>query len=303
MTAHSLNLSTLKIALEDPRFISPVSAWVEHIPFAFAAVEMLRPLTLVELGTHMGDSYCAFCQAVDILALPTQCTAVDTWCGDPQAGDYGDRILHDLRSYHDPRYGVFSRLLQMTFDHAALQFPDHSVDLLHIDGLHTYDAVHHDFNIWLPKMSPRGVVLLHDTRIQRDDFGVFQLWRELRQTYPSFEFVHGYGLGVLAVGPEYPEPFARFLHLARDDGLFLQNLFARLGSRIQLARGLGQVATQSANRLRAVSRALRESDSASVASRLPEPTNLLDPVHCDHKRWIDQVIRALKGPPSHDGLS
>jgi hypothetical protein len=134
------------IALRTPRRLNATSAWLEHIPFAMFLVDLLRPDVILELGTQKGDSYCAFCEAVDVLGLSTRCYAVDTWVGDPHSGTYGPEVLAELRAHHDPLYGGFSRLIQSTFDEALAYFADESIDLLHIDGYHTYEAVRHDFD-------------------------------------------------------------------------------------------------------------------------------------------------------------
>ena len=113
---------------------------------------------MVELGTYNGVSYTAFCQAVFREQLGTHCLAVDTWAGDAQASCYDETVYEDFRAFHDERYAAFSMLLRCTFDEALLHFGDGSVDLLNFDGLHTYDAVCHDLDICLPKISQHGLL-------------------------------------------------------------------------------------------------------------------------------------------------
>ena len=215
------------ICLKKPHYISGFSACVEHIPFAFALIQMIKPQVFVELGTHYGDSYCVFCQTVKELNLNTRCYAVDTWAGDSHAGFYSPNlnILERLRSHHDPLYGDFSRLVQSTFDEAVRQFEDGSIDLLHLDGCHTYDAVKHDYETWLPKMSPRGVIIFHDTNVRERDFGVWKLWGELKGQYSHFEFVHGHGLGILGVGKNIPMDIQIFLSSSEEEILRIRRFF------------------------------------------------------------------------------
>jgi hypothetical protein len=222
------------VVFDQPRRLTDIDNWHEHIPFAFFTVAALEPRLVVELGTHKGDSYCAFCQAVQSLALPTRCFAVDTWRGDEQSGAYGPEVLQELRSHHDPLYGSsFSRLLQQTFDEAAEYFTEQSVDLLHIDGCHSYEAVRHDFETWLPKLSDRAVVLLHDTNVRERGFGVWRLWEEIARSHRSFAFAQGHGLGVAAIGEGVDGRFVEFLEAANRDPVAMY-FFGALGGRIAL---------------------------------------------------------------------
>ncbi len=225
-----------------PDRVTEIESWHRHIPFAYWLLGALKPNVLVELGTHRGDSYCCFCQAVESFKLATKCYAVDTWEGDSQAGYYGAEILQDLRTYHDPKYGTFSTLLQNTFDQALGEFEEGSIDLLHIDGLHTYEAVKHDFLSWKPKLSERAVVLFHDTSVREGDFGVWRLWEELREDYPGFNFEFGYGLGVLLVGSKPEVAVSEFLDVATKDSQLISTYFERMGDAIALRRANEQLA-------------------------------------------------------------
>lgn len=214
-----------------PEFLE-TSGWLEHVPFAFWVIQAHRPRTLVELGSHRGISYFAFCQAVKALGLSTRCYAVDTWEGDSQAGYYQNDIHRSVVDRNERSYSEFSSLLRMTFDDALAEVPDGSVDLLHIDGLHTYEAVSHDFTTWLPKMSERGVVLFHDTNVHTEGFGVQRFFAPLRERYPSFEFVHGNGLGVIAVGSDIGETMKALFACAESEPAekSVRDAFARLGA-------------------------------------------------------------------------
>jgi glycosyltransferase involved in cell wall biosynthesis len=218
----------------DPLFWRPArlgvpSAWYGHVPFAHWIMGAARPACLVELGTDAGASYAAFCDAALRERTNTRCFAVDTWRGDEHARFYGEEVYTDLASFHERHYAGFSRLMRCTFDEALAYMPDGSIDLLHIDGRHHYEDVLHDYTTWEPKLSPRAVVLFHDTNVRERDFGVWRLWNELKDRYPSFEFLHSHGLGVLARGPQAP---AAVVALCREsDAERVRERFSLLGER------------------------------------------------------------------------
>jgi Methyltransferase domain len=182
-----------------PRRYRPgnVASWSGHLPFVHDLIAAVRPSLVVELGTHYGESYFAMCQAVQENAISCKCYAIDTWKGDGHAGTYDESVFEEVNKYNEDNYAASSKLLRTTFDAALDSFGEQTVDLLHIDGVHTYKAVCHDFETWFPKVRPGGVVLLHDTTARHADFGVWRLWEELAHKFPHFEFTHSWGLGVL----------------------------------------------------------------------------------------------------------
>jgi O-antigen biosynthesis protein len=267
------------IFLNHPARLSSSSAWQQHIPFAMYLIDIQRPRRFVELGTHNGDSYCAFCQAVKELNLNTSCYAIDTWKGDPQAGYYGPEVLQNLRLHHDRLYSNFSSLMQGTFDDAYKLFSPGSIDLLHIDGYHVYESVKHDFEMWRPMMSDRGVILMHDIEERRGDYGAWRFWEEIRVSYPHFEFLHGHGLGVLAVGTQQPDGIKSLCNCSGIEAETIRNLFERLGQFLTSQAELKRVQDDLGN-LRSELSQLRLANQKSKALRLA--------------RWAHSVIGILE---------
>ena len=216
---------------ERPNRFGVDSAWYGHVPFARWFVQALRPRLLVELGTHAGVSYAAFCDAVLAGRLGTRCLAIDTWQGDAHAGFYDEVVFQELERFNRAHYASFSCLLRCSFDAALGSIADGSIDLLHIDGRHRYEDVHHDYESWLPKLSERGVVLFHDTAVRNGDFGVWRFWAELRNAHPGFEFGHAHGLGVLAPGKIVPQAVTALIGLKGQEADILRDRIALLGER------------------------------------------------------------------------
>jgi hypothetical protein len=77
--------------------------------------------------------------------------------------------------------------------------------------------------------------LFHDTAVTDRGFGVHKFWAELERQYPSFNFLHSWGLGVLGVGRSLPPALVEFLETAKSDPERMREFFAALGGRISFA--------------------------------------------------------------------
>src|SRR5688500_4422821 len=194
--------------------------WAGHRYFAKDMVETVEPEIIVELGTWRGTSMFSMLQGVKNKKLETVFYAIDTWEGDKHAGHYeGEQYLEEINSIlqkHYPKCNV--TLIRKRFEQAVDDFKDQTIDILHIDGLHTYEAVKNDFYSWIPKVKNNGIILFHDIGEKREDFGVFKVWDELKRDNLNycFSYAHSHGLGILTRDPKMSRVLNNLKH-DRDD--------------------------------------------------------------------------------------
>ncbi len=212
-----------------PAELGPAPFWRGHLPFAGFLIALQKPQTVLELGVQNGDSLLAFANAMAAHG-PTggRVIGVDAWEGDVHVGAQADWI-HDRVRALTCRFGEAVSLRRAYFADAARDIPDGSIDLLHLDGTHTADAARADLDLYLPKLSARGVVVMHDIAVFRQDFGVWKVWLDAKAGRPHFSFAHSCGHGVLGAGNALDEGVIKFLTLADAERARLRKIFSRLG--------------------------------------------------------------------------
>ena len=72
------------------------------------------------------------------------------------------------------------------------------IDILHIDGLHTFEAVKTDFLTWAPFVKNSGIILFHDITAFAEIQHFFRILSGGHKLY----FTHSAGLGILTQNEE-----------------------------------------------------------------------------------------------------
>jgi predicted O-methyltransferase YrrM len=217
----AVDLKDMNWILNKPKFSSDelnsslsTSPWSGHRNFAYDLIGYMKPKRIVELGTHYGCSFFAFLQACKDFGLSTETIAIDTWVGEEHAGFYSEEVFELVNKTIDAYYsGQNARLLRKRFDEALQDVEDESVDILHIDGFHSYEAVSHDYESWLSRVASDGIVLFHDVS-PSCGYGSADFWSEIKASHPHFEFLdHSFGLGILfPKGDGAYNPISRYLN-------------------------------------------------------------------------------------------
>ena len=215
-------MSNNKWIMTEPKFESDLinpqlkfAYWEGHRDFVYDLINFVKPGMITELGSQYGCSLFTFCQSVKDNGLDAKIRAVDMWSGDIGAPDTGEEVFALVNKIKDKFFSNLDiKLYQMRFDDALPDFQDGSIDILHIDGGHTFEDVDHDLKTWLPKLSEDGIILFHDVYSDIDD-GSCVHWRETKKKYSNFfDFEHSCGLGVL-----FPKS-DKWYNRIKDSGFF-----------------------------------------------------------------------------------
>lgn len=71
----------------------------------------------------------------------------------------------------------------------ALKQVKGDIDILFIDSDHSYNSTKGEFDLWLPKVKPDGLVLFDDIHAYantgREDFSCGRFWQELQKQFPD----------------------------------------------------------------------------------------------------------------------
>ena len=162
------------------------SAWKGHRGFAQWLVQLIQPKITVELGVDYG--YSTFVLAEN---NPGKVYGIDTFEGDAHAGQRDLAQYQSVLDFKNTNGFDNVHLLKDTFDNVNSTWVE-SIDILHIDGLHTGAAVTHDLMNWSRFFHNNTVVLMHDVMSFEE---VEQVFLSIPQ--PKLRFIHSGGLGVL----------------------------------------------------------------------------------------------------------
>jgi hypothetical protein len=168
------NVSTI---LQPKRNIEHVtSAWKGHRIFAEWLVKTIKPMQIVDLGVDFGYSTLVFANAARENGFGIV-TGIDLFEGD---GQTGHRTTHaSVLDWIDALGLTNIEIIKGDFKEVSLTW-SRQIDILHIDGYHSYEAVHSDFTSWEKFVRDDGIVLFHDINVPHPGFEVIKFFRELK---------------------------------------------------------------------------------------------------------------------------
>jgi len=186
---------TCKLGLKDDdpklsKLIADENSYIhEHLETLRMLTVLTRPNSILEIGTGRGDSTLAFAEG---LALNGRghITTLDI----KESNQAQDLIL-------DEDLSTFVTFLRMSSnDYLKKLGGVQSIDMLFIDGLHTFKQVEIELHLFRPYIADEGLIILHDTNNPAHP-GVYKAVQKFLMDkyvdYTFFEYYNCNGLTVL----------------------------------------------------------------------------------------------------------
>ena len=147
--------------------------------------------TVVEIGTAGGGTFFALCQ---IAPADAHIISIDL-PGGPFGGGYDPADAHIFKTYAKMGQTLFL-IPKDSHDEATKKdlldrLKGRQIDVLFIDGDHTYEGVKKDFEMYSPFVKKGGVIIFHDIckHATVPDCQVDKLWNEIKDNYEHKELI------------------------------------------------------------------------------------------------------------------
>jgi predicted O-methyltransferase YrrM len=181
-------------------FLGPIQV-IDELACLVDEVKALRPQTVLEIGTHRGGTLYLWTRLAQ-----TDATLISI---DLPGGKFGG----GYSPFRIPIYRRFARKRQQLHllradSHATATLEEtkrlcagRPIDLLFIDGDHTFDGVKQDWGMYSPLVRPGGLIVFHDVAGDYADTRVKSFWDSLKPAHTHREYITTpggqYGIGVL----------------------------------------------------------------------------------------------------------
>lgn len=141
---------------------------IEERCLQWAAARVPAGGTIVEIGSYLGKSAVNLAHGVKKKGKGATVYCVDTWRNETIEHalhvDVFDRFMANVLPHADVIVPVRGRSEQM-----GREWKSGPIDVLFIDGDHSYEGVMHDIESWIPHLRRGGLALFHDTGLEDVD--------------------------------------------------------------------------------------------------------------------------------------